>query len=161
MSLRSGLSGTPQAIVREQNLIAPFAVLFIMFSALSMAGQGLLTSTLEKTTRVSEVLLGAFSHGAVDRKSTRSAGGQPRSHSSGAVRYLPPLVVRGVRGGPLAAVYLLLFIAIASLSWAAVMGGISGAMNDLTEARASGLFMIMMLLFGLLLAIGKPSPSSS
>ena len=43
----------------------------------------------------------------------------------------------------------LVLIGFASLSWAAVMGGIGGAMNDLTEAQhiLGPLFMVMMVFF--------------
>ena len=147
---------------QNRDLMAPLGALFIMFSALSMAGQGLLTSTLEeKTTRVSEVLLGAVS--PVELLTGKALGQLAVSLVISLVWGGPGLfllwwfAVYAV--GPFAAVYLLVFIAIASLSWAAVMGGIGSAMNDLTEAQGilAPLFMVMMLLFvPALLAVGKP-----
>ena len=144
-------------------ILAPVCTLFLMFSALSMAGQGLLTSTLEeKTTRVSELLLGAVS--PVELLTGKALGQLGVSLVISLVWGGPGLIALWwfavYTVGPMSVLYLLAFIGIASLSWAAVMGGIGSAMNDLTEAQniLAPLFMVMMMLFiPALVAIGRPN----
>ena len=132
--------------------VLPAGVLFLMFSALSMAGQGLLTSTLEeKTTRVSEVLLGAVS--PTELVTGKVLGQLGISLILSLLWGLPTLGLLAVTVsflmGPLEVFYVLAFIGIASLSWAAVMGGVGSAVNDLTEAQhiLGPVFMLMMVLF--------------
>ena len=132
--------------------LIPSAVLFLMFAALSMAGQGLLTSTLEeKATRVAEVLLVAVSPTEL---LTGKVLGQLGVSLLLALAWGGPSLVglavfAGFALGPIQVLYLLAFIGIASLSWAAVMGGIGSAVNDLTEAQhiLAPLFMVMMIFF--------------
>ncbi len=132
--------------------LVPAGVLFMMFSALSMAGQGLLTSTLEeKSTRVAEVLLGAVS--PVELLTGKVLGQLGVSVIFSVVWGLPTLALLGWFGvyylGPITVIYVLIFIGLASVSWAAVMGGIGSAVNDLTEAQhlLAPLFMVMMVFF--------------
>ena len=130
----------------------PGGVLFMMFGALSMAGQGLLTSTLEeKSTRVAEVLLGAVS--PVELLTGKILGQLGVSIIFSVVWGGPALLALAWFGsyflGPFTVLYLILFIGCASVSWAAVMGGIGSAVNDLTEAQhlLAPLFMVMMMMF--------------
>jgi len=130
----------------------PGAVLFMMFGALSMAGQGLLTSTLEeKSTRVAEVLLGAVS--PVELLTGKILGQLGVSGIFAMVWGGPGLFLLAWFGsyyvGPITVIYIGIFIGIAAVSWAAVMGGIGSAVNDLTEAQhlLAPLFMVMMMLF--------------
>ncbi len=142
--------------------LVPSGVLFMMFGALSMAGQGLLTSTLEeKSTRVAEVLLGALS--PVELLTGKILGQLGVSLIFAMVWGGPSLLGLAWFGsyylGPLTVLYLFGFIGIASVSWAAVMGGIGSAVNDLTEAQhlLAPLFMVMMLFFlPALFAIARP-----
>jgi ABC-type Na+ efflux pump permease subunit len=141
-----------EIFAKVADVAVPAGVLFLMFGALSMAGQGLLTSTLEeKTTRVAEVLLGAVSPVEL---LTGKIVGQLLVSLIFALLWGGPAIVGLARFGsyfisPFTAIYLLIFIGIASLSWAAVMGGIGSAVNDLTEAQhlLAPLFMVMMVMF--------------
>ena len=162
-NLTTGILTVLTDMVSEMaDFLAPLGALFIMFSALSMSGQGLLTSTLEeKTTRVSELLLGAVS--PVELLTGKALGQLAVGLVISAVWGGPGLVVLWWFAvysiGPVGMLYLLILIGFASLSWAAVMGGIGSAMNDLTEAQniLAPLFMVMMLLFiPALLAIATP-----
>ena len=152
---------------RVHGYAMPAGVLFLMFAALSMAGQGLLTSTLEeKSTRVAEVLLGAVS--PVELLTGKVLGQLGVSLILALLWGGPTLVLLALTAsfvvGPLQLLYLLAFIGIASLSWAAVMGGIGSAVNDLTEAQhiLAPLFMVMMVFFlPALFAITAPSAPSS
>ena len=146
-------------------LLLPSGVLFVMFAALSMAGQGLLTSTLEeKTTRVAEVLLGAVSPTELltGKMLGQLAVSLILSLGWGGPSLIGLFLYANYALGPLQVLYLLVLIAFASLSWAAVMGGIGGAMNDLTEAQhiLGPLFMVMMVFFlPAIAAIATPDSS--
>ena len=146
-------SGDVVALFKEyQHPAMGFGALFVMLSALSIAGQGLLTSTLEeKTTRVAEVLLGAVS--PVELLTGKVFGHLLASLVLAVLWSGPTLALlfwfASVLVGPGQLLALALFIAIASLSWASVMGGVGSAINDLTEAQQSlaPLFFVMMLGF--------------
>ncbi len=132
--------------------VVPGGALVLMFGATSLAGQGLLTSTLEeKTTRVAEVLLGAVS--PVELLTGKVLGHLGVSLVFAMLWGGPTLLVLAVVAsfvlGPLQVLYVLVFIALASMSWAALLGGIGGAVNDVAEARhlLGPLSMVTLVIF--------------
>jgi len=118
-NLTTGILTVLTDMVSEMaDFLAPLGALFIMFSALSMSGQGLLTSTLEeKTTRVSELLLGAVS--PVELLTGKALGQLAVGLVISAVWGGPGLVVLWWFAvysiGPVGMLYLLILIGFASL----------------------------------------------